>query len=260
MTDRPIRLAVNGAAGRMGQRVIALAREDDAFELACAMEIEGHPIIGTTIAGTRYTDTLARDVDVVVDFSLPGGTRRALASAINTGAAMVIGTTGLPADVATAIDEASTSIAIVQTPNFSVGVNVLLRLLAEAAATLGEGYDVEIVETHHRFKKDAPSGTALAMADAVCRARGVEGGDVLRHGRQGQAERTGGEIGMHALRIGDTVGEHAVHFGTLGETVTLGHSAHSRDTFVLGALRAAKWVAGKAPGKYDMRDVLFGGK
>ncbi|MFW6145999.1 MAG: 4-hydroxy-tetrahydrodipicolinate reductase [Planctomycetota bacterium] len=256
--DHPIRLAVNGAAGRMGQRIIALAREDADFKLTCAMEVEGHPIIGTTIAGIKYGDRLSREVDVVIDFSLPAGTRRALASAINAGTPMVIGTTGLPADVADAVEEAARSIPIVHAPNFSVGVNVLLRLVAQAAATLGAGYDIEIVEAHHRFKKDAPSGTALALADAVCGALGVDRDDVLRHGRQGRAERTGGEIGMHALRLGDTVGEHAVHLGALGETVTLSHSAHSRDTFALGALRAARWVVGKPGGKYDMGDVLFG--
>ncbi len=257
MTDTPIRLAVNGAAGRMGQRLLALAREDEAFTLACAMEVEGHPIIGSTVAGIKYTDRLSREVDVVIDFSLPGGTQRVLASAINTSVPIVIGTTGLSKDVLHTIEEAARSIAVVQAPNFSVGVNVLLRLLAEAAATLGAGYDIEIVEAHHRFKKDAPSGTALAMADAVCGALGVDREAVLRHGRRGAAERAAGEIGMHALRLGDTVGEHAVQFGTLGETVTLSHSAHSRDTFALGALRAAKWVLGKPAGKYDMSDVLF---
>jgi 4-hydroxy-tetrahydrodipicolinate reductase len=123
---------------------------------------------------------------------------------------------------------------------------------------LGDGYDIEIVEAHHRFKKDAPSGTALALAKSICQATGKDMQKTLHHGRQGEQPRVAGEIGMHALRLGDTVGEHAVQFGSLGETVTLAHSAHTRDTFALGALRAAAWIVGKPAGKYDMADVLFG--
>ncbi len=129
-------------------------------------------------------------------------------------------------------------------------------MLSQAAKILGDDYDVDVEETHHRFKKDAPSGTAIMLARAVCEGRGVEYGDVAVLGRGGQQPRNDGEIGMHALRLGDTVGEHTVHFGSLGETVSFSHSAHTRDTFVRGALRAAKWIVGKKPGLYDMHDVL----
>ncbi len=258
MTDRPIQLAINGAGGRMGQRLIALAGEDARFEVAGAIEATGHPFIGTTMGGIAYEDHLTRGVDVVVDFSLPAGTQRILPAAINDKTAMVIGTTGFGPELQCLVDEAAKEIPIVHAPNFSVGVNVLLKLLAIAAARLGDAYDVEIVETHHRFKKDAPSGTALALAECICDATGRDMATALRHGRQGECPRVAGEIGIHAVRVGDTVGEHAVHFGTLGETVTLSHSAHSRDTFALGALRAAAWVVGKAPGAYDMADMLFG--
>ncbi len=138
----------------------------------------------------------------------------------------------------------------------AVGVNVLLKVVAEVAKALGADYDIEIAETHHRFKKDAPSGTALALAKSICAATGRDVGDALTYGRGGQCPRKPGEIGMHALRVGDTVGEHTVYFGNLGETISIGHSAHTRDTFVRGALRAAQWVANKPAGLYSMHDVL----
>jgi 4-hydroxy-tetrahydrodipicolinate reductase len=152
--------------------------------------------------------------------------------------------------------DTASEIPIVHAANYSVGINVLLKVVAEVTRALGESYDVEVSETHHRFKKDAPSGTAISLAKSICAARGVEYGQAVIFGRGGHCPRNAGEIGMHALRVGDTVGEHQVHFGTLGETVTISHSAHTRDTFVRGALRAAKWVAGKKPGLYDMHDVL----
>jgi 4-hydroxy-tetrahydrodipicolinate reductase len=147
-------------------------------------------------------------------------------------------------------------IPIVQAANFSVGVNVLLKVLGTVAAALGPDYDIEVSEAHHRFKKDAPSGTAIALARSVCRGIGANLDEVAVYGREGICPRKKGEIGIHALRVGDTVGEHAVSFGSLGETVTIAHSAHTRDTFVRGALRAAEWILGKAPGLYDMQDVL----
>lgn len=257
MPNEPIKLAINGAAGRMGRRLIDLAGQDGRFAVACAIEQPGHPFIGKELGGVMHTDRLVGPVDVVIDFSLPGGTQSVLASALNGRIPMVIGTTGL-GSVQGMIDEAARHIPIVQAANYSVGVNALLKLVAEAARILGADYDIEIVETHHRFKKDAPSGTAMALAQGLCRATGRDIASALRHGRQGEAPRAAGEIGMHAVRLGDTVGEHAVHFGSLGETVTLAHSAHTRDTFAQGALRAAGWIVGKPAGKYGMGDVLFG--
>jgi 4-hydroxy-tetrahydrodipicolinate reductase len=257
MAARTIRLAINGAAGRMGQRLIDLAGQDSRFKIVCAIENPGHALVGKSVGPVKCTDKLTGDVDVVIDFSLPEGTQAILPAAVEARAAMVIGTTGL-ALVQKQIDEAAKNIPVVQAANYSVGVNALLKLVAEAARILGDAYDIEIVEAHHRFKKDAPSGTALALAKSICQATGKDMAKALRHGRQGEQPRAAGEIGMHALRLGDTVGEHAVHFGALGETVTLAHSAHTRDTFALGALRAAAWIAGKPAGTYNMADVLFG--
>jgi 4-hydroxy-tetrahydrodipicolinate reductase len=172
------------------------------------------------------------------------------------GVAMVIGTTGLTESQQAEVADAASEIPIIHAANYSVGINVLLDVVAQVARTLGEAYDIEIAETHHRFKKDAPSGTAVSLAKSICAARGVDYGETVIFGRGGHCPRNTGEIGMHALRVGDTIGEHQVHFGTLGETVTISHSAHTRDTFVRGALRAAQWLAGKKPGRYEMADVL----
>jgi 4-hydroxy-tetrahydrodipicolinate reductase len=248
MSKDVIKVAVNGAAGRMGQRLIALAKEDAGLDLVCAIEAAGHPLVGTVLGGVTISDTLIGRPSVVVDFSHPSGMAALIAAAVNAQAAMVIGTTGLTANQQTMIDHAAHEIPIVQAPNMSVGVNVLLKVLAEAAKALGDGYDIEIVESHHRFKKDAPSGTALALAQSICDATSKDMQCALVHGRSGEAPRQPGTIGMHAVRLGDTVGEHSVYFGNLGETITISHSAHTRDTFACGALRAATWVAGRKPG------------
>jgi len=258
MNDTTTKLAINGAAGRMGQRLIGLAGGDERFELVCAVEAKDHPFIGQEIGGVAYTDRLLRHADVVVDFSGPAGTEAVLPAALNDRTAMVIGTTGLSPHVQSMIDEAANEVPVVQAPNFSIAVNVLGRLVANAAELLGADYDIEIVEAHHRFKQDAPSGTALALARGICRAIGADIEQVLAHGRSGVAPRQAGQIGMHAIRLGDTVGEHAVHFGGIGETLILAHSAHTRDTFAGGALRAAAWAVTTPPGKYTMADVLFG--
>jgi 4-hydroxy-tetrahydrodipicolinate reductase len=169
---------------------------------------------------------------------------------------MVIGTTGLKEKDHAAIDVAAAHIPILQAPNMSVGVNVLLKLAALAAQGLGEDYDIEIVELHHRFKKDSPSGTALALADAVLKVTGKSRKSLV-YGRHGEDEtRQPGHIGMHSLRLGDEVGKHTVSFASLGERVELGHVATSRDTFALGAMRAAKWLHDRKPGRYSMGDVL----
>lgn len=258
MSEGPIALAINGAGGRMGRRVIALADQDDRFRVVCAIESPQHPLVGEQVGPVRCTDHLAGGADVVIDFSLPGGVGAVASAAASGNAALVIGTTGLDEAEQQAIDRAAGQIPIVQAANFSVGINLLLKLVGEAAAALGEDFDIEIVEAHHRFKQDAPSGTALALARQVCQATGKQIQQALRHGRNGHCPRQTGEIGLHAVRLGDTVGEHAIHFGSVGETVTLSHSAHTRDTFANGALRAAVWVAGRPPGKYDMHHVLFG--
>ena len=261
-----IKLAIAGAAGRMGRRVAALAAGDRRFELVAAMEAAGHEGLGADLGslcgagamGLAVSAELQGEPEVIVDFSTPEGTLHWLGVAGDRGIALVTGTTGLTESQRAAVADAASNIAIVQAPNFSVGVNLLFKLVGDVARALGEDYDIEIAETHHRFKRDAPSGTAMGLAISICRATGKDPAEVLVHGRKGTCPRKAGEIGMHALRVGDTVGEHQVHFGTLGETITLSHSAHTRDTFARGALRAAEWVVGRPPGLYSMQDVLFG--
>ncbi len=259
-----IKIAITGAAGRMGRRIAALAIEGEQFDVVSAMEYAGHSDIGKDIGELAGVGTFGLAVgtelvdapDVVIDFSLPEGTMHWLPICREQGVAMVIGTTGLTESQRAEIADAAADIPIVHAANMSVGVNVLLKAVADVATALGEDYDIEVSEIHHRFKKDAPSGTAIALARSICEATGKEYGEAAVLGRGGQCPRNPGEIGMHALRVGDTVGEHTVYFGNLGETVTIGHSAHTRDTFVRGALRAANWLAGKAAGLYDMQDVL----
>lgn len=266
-----IRLVIAGAAGRMGRRIIALATGDANFHVAGALEASNSPALGRDVGevagiGQSFqaiTDTPPSEYEVLVDFSTPEGTSRWLDTCCKYGKPIVIGTTGHDEAVMNKIRDAAGQIAVLKAANMSIGVNLLLRLARQAATALDHSYDVEIIETHHRFKVDAPSGTALALKDAVRQGQadaGRDGGQVV-HGRQGQVgARTSGEIGMHALRLGDTVGEHTLYFGAIGETIGLSHSAHSRDTFASGALRAAAWIAGKPCGLYDMQDVLFGGR
>lgn len=259
-----IKIAITGAAGRMGRRIAALAIESEEFDIVSADEIAGHPAIGRDVGelagvgafGVTVGDKPSGAPNVLIDFSLPEGTVRAVDFCRESGAAMIIGTTGLTESQEALIADAASKIAIVKAGNFSMGINLLCKLVATAAKALGEQYDMEVSETHHRFKKDAPSGTAIMLARAACDATGKDYGDSVTYGRGGQHPRKPGEIGMHSLRLGDTVGEHSVYFGNLGETITMSHSAHTRDTFALGALRAAGWVAAKAPGLYDMQDVL----
>ena len=264
----PLNIAIAGAGGRMGRRLIALASADSALACVAAFERSGSDVLGQdagTLAGVaplavEVCEHTERPFDVLVEFSLPAGTMQWLEVCLSLGCAMVIGTTGHDDEQSQRIKQASESIAVLKAPNMSVGVNVMLRAVRMLAETLDESFDVEITETHHRFKVDAPSGTALALRDEVVRGRAGEvraGVPVVygRHGKTGQ--RPSGQVGMHSLRMGDVVGRHAVAFGALGETITIGHEAQSRDTFASGALRAAKWISGKPPGMYGMEDVLF---
>lgn len=258
------RIAIIGAGGRMGQRIVTLAVESEQFDIMSAVEMDGHPAMGKDVGevagigvfGVKIEPELSGHPDVVIDFSLPEGTIKHLPICREKGCAMVIGTTGLTESQQADVADAAGEIAIVHAGNYSMGINLLVQLVAQAAKTLGADFDIEIAETHHRFKKDAPSGTAIMLAKSICEATGKDYGETVVLGRGGHQPRNDGEIGMHALRVGDTVGEHCVHFGNLGETVTLSHSAHTRDTFVHGALRATLWVKGKKPGLYDMTDVL----
>ncbi|HTW94020.1 MAG TPA: 4-hydroxy-tetrahydrodipicolinate reductase [Tepidisphaeraceae bacterium] len=258
------KLAITGAAGRMGRRLVALARADRAVELVAAIERaedeaqarDAGEIAGIGPIGLPITFDLKPTPDVLIDFTTPSSTRHWLKTCRDRKIAMVIGTTGLAEKDHAAIDVAAADIAILQSPNMSLGVNLLFKLVADVARRLGEDYDIEIVEGHHRHKKDAPSGTAMGLADAILAAVGQDR-SALVFGRHGEdAKRKKGEIGMHSLRMGDEIGRHCVYFAAEGERLELGHVATNRDTFVFGALRAAKWLANRPPGRYTVADVL----
>jgi 4-hydroxy-tetrahydrodipicolinate reductase len=258
-------IGISGAAGRMGQRLVALAHEDKTLSIGLALEAENHPKLGQDageVAGIgRIGVPLRADlghhdrIDVLIDFSAPAGTMAALALCLPRRIPLVVATTGHTAAQCEAIEAAAHDTALLMAPNMSLAVNVLFRLVSEAARLLaGKGFDVEIVERHHRFKKDAPSGTALHIARLVQEGMGQT---ELRHGREGLVgERPPHEIGIHALRVGDNVGEHTIVFSTLGETLELVHKGHTRDSYARGALEAAKFLAGKPAGRYTMNDVL----
>jgi 4-hydroxy-tetrahydrodipicolinate reductase len=259
------RIAIAGAAGRMGGRILALAGADSRFEVVAALEATGSEWIATDAGeraglgrlGLPIQDRTETEFDVLIDFSAPAGTAHWLEYCEAAKRPIVIGTTGHTADQLKAIKAAAASIPIVKASNMSVGVNVLLGLVAQVAKALGDDYDIEIVESHHRFKADAPSGTALALLESIVEATGRDPHKDVVYGRHGvSGRRPPRQIGVHALRVGDTVGEHEIHFGNLGETITVKHSAHTRDTFASGSLRAAAWLAGKPAGLYTMRDVL----
>jgi len=259
------KLVVVGAAGRMGRRIVALATESKHFDIVGAVDKPDHPDIGKDagfLAGIeRLNLPLAASwpagAQIAMDFSLPEAAEKTVERCAAGGISLVMGTTGLTTVQHDALKAAARKIPIVYATNMSVGMNVLFSLVGKAAAMLGEDYDIEIVEEHHRFKKDAPSGSALTLAQSICQATGRPYPDSLIHGRSGkEALRKKGEIGMHAVRAGDITGLHSVIYGTLGETITLNHTAHNRDTLVRGALRAAEWLLGRPPALYSMADVL----
>jgi 4-hydroxy-tetrahydrodipicolinate reductase len=261
-------VVVAGAAGRMGNRLVALLQEDKELRLVGALEAPGHPALGRDAgeaAGVgRLTVPITADAEaalgkdrILIEFSVPEASLAHARLVARQGGRAVIGTTGFTPAQREELAAIGRSIAILVAPNMSVGVNVAFRILADMARMLGDDYDVEIVETHHRFKKDAPSGTALRMAEVVAEALGRDLATTAVYGRQGlPGERTQPEIGVMSLRSGDVVGEHTVSFGALGERLELTHRAHSRDTFARGALRAVRFIAGARPGLYSLQDVL----
>jgi 4-hydroxy-tetrahydrodipicolinate reductase len=267
-TANPVELVVAGAAGRMGTRIVALARESSDLRVGAALEAPGHPSLGGDVGelagGSRLGVALGADAAaaitrsrVLVEFSIPAASLEHLRLVAAAGARAVIGTTGFSAAQREEIAALAKRAPIMLAPNMSVAVTLAFKLLPIMARALGDDYDVEITEIHHRFKKDAPSGTAVRMAELVAEALGRDLGKTGVYGREGlPGERTRQEIGVMSLRSGDVVGEHTVSFGTLGERLELTHRAHSRDTFARGALRAARWVAGQPPGLYSMADVL----
>lgn len=264
-----IKLAISGAGGRMGQRLLALSDKDHEFELVQAIEWSGFPLIGKPVNagavlasradGVAWSSALAEGADVLIDFSSPENAVRNAELAAKYKTALVIGTTGLDAPQEEALAHAAGQVAVLQAPNFSLGVNLMFKLAAEAAKVLGDDYNIEIVEAHHNQKVDAPSGTALGLAKAVAAPLGRNIPDDLVNGRVGKpGKRSVREIGMHALRMGALAGEHTVYFCNDHECVSITHRAESRDVFASGALRAVKWIVGRKPGLYSMQDMLFG--
>ena len=247
-------IAINGACGRMGQRLIALAKEDGGFHIVAAVDSAKHPnqgkdageLAGIGPIGVPVRDALpmSGELDAVIDFSIPEGTMLMLAACTERKIPLVVATTGHTQTQREEIEAGAHRTAILYTANFSLVVNVLFKLVQDAATMLaGKGFDVEIIERHHRFKKDSPSGTAIQFAKIVQEAMGQTD---LRHGREGLVgERPLHEIGVHAIRVGDNVGEHTVVFSTLGETMELVHKEHSRDSYARGALLAAKFLTGR---------------
>ncbi len=260
------KLAIIGAGGRMGQRILALAVESGQFDIVAAVERPGHPEMGKDAglaAGAKPIKVMLTDAypqtaaEVAIDFSQPEAVEKTIGYCIENRVALVCGTTGLDDRQRAQIKAASAKIPVLYTTNMSVGMNILFGLVGKVASILGADYDIEIVEQHHRFKKDAPSGSALTLAENICKAMNLDFPEALVDGRSGKdALRQKGTIGMHAVRAGDITGVHSVIFGTPGETITLNHTANSRDTFARGALRAATWLVGKKPDFYSMADVL----
>ena len=266
--NSPINVTITGAAGRMGKRLVSLVNESARLQLAGATEAEGHPALGKDAGnvagcgplGVSLTDDLAQALplsDVVIDFTSPAATLHHLSQAVQHKRAMVIGTTGLSPDEMNQLRQHAESIPCVQAPNMSVGITVLLQMIGKVARALGDDYDLEIIDAHHNKKKDAPSGTALKLADVLAAAKGwdlEEAGIYARHGLVG--ERTPNEIGIQSVRAGDIVGDHTVLYAGPGERIEITHRAHNRDPFAHGALRAAEWVVHQPPGLYGMADVL----
>ena len=265
-----IKIAIAGAAGRMGRMLINEVVADPELQLAGALEYSGSPFLGADaaqLAGNQQpagvpitADPLAafKDADCAIIFTANTDSIKLAECAAAQGLSVVVGSTGLtPEDHARLDRLAAAGARVVQSPNMSIGVNLLFALCRQVAPLLGDGYDIEVVEMHHNQKKDAPSGTAARLGEILAEARGLDYDTAVRNGRSGiVGARTRNEIGMHALRGGDVVGDHTVIFATEGERVELTHKASSRQTFAKGAMRAAKFLATAKPGRYDMQDVL----
>lgn len=263
-----LKVAVLGAAGRMGRAVLGCIADADDLVLSGAITEPNDQLLGRDAAELIGADALGipltddrhqglHGAQVAVDFTLPSATEANLRACIESGSALVIGTTGLESRQTKAMERAAHEIPVVYGRNLSVGVNVFMDLVARAAKALGEGYDVEILETHHRHKVDAPSGTALALGEKIAAAKGRRLEELAVYARQGRVgPRVPGTIGFSVIRGGNVVGEHSVRFIGAEEELAFVHEAQDRKTFARGALRAARWAAGRAPGLYTMSDVL----
>lgn len=263
----PIRIAIAGASGRMGRMLIEAVLKDEEAALAAAFDRPGTPFVGRDAGdligapcGVAVGDDARAAIaasDCLIDFTRPEGTLEHLAMACELGKAMVIGTTGFSAEGKAAIAAAAERIPVVFAPNMAVGVNAVFKLLEVAAQILNEGYDVEVIEAHHRFKVDAPSGTALRMGEVVARELGRDLEQCAIYGREGvTGERKAETIGFSTIRGGDVVGDHTVLFAGIGERIEITHKSGSRMPYALGSLRAAHFLAGRRNGLFDMQDVL----
>ncbi|MDR3092670.1 MAG: 4-hydroxy-tetrahydrodipicolinate reductase [Endomicrobium sp.] len=254
-----MKITVCGAAGRMGQAILAIAKSGEDVEVVGALEHEGSKAIGTgepIISSVNNLEKFLSETDALIDFTNTDSALKNLDIAKRCKTPVVIGTTGFNEEQKKRVAEISKSIPIVFSPNMSVGVNILFKLV-EAVAKKIPDYDIEIVEVHHNKKKDSPSGTAAKLAEVAASSIGRDINDAGVYGRHStDALRKKDEIGVHSVRAGDIVGDHTVYFAGPGERIELTHRAHSRDTFAAGAVRAAKWVAGRKTGLYDMTDVL----
>jgi 4-hydroxy-tetrahydrodipicolinate reductase len=265
-----IKAVVTGASGRMGSRIINVLSTSEGIRLSAAVEKKGHPQVGQDACGPAgippsgvlnlITDDLGAALkagDVAIDFTHPEAGLEHVRVCAEYKKPIVIGTTGFTKEQLDQIHKYVQAIPCVLSPNMSIGVNLTFKILAEVAKTLGDEYDIEIVEAHHRMKKDAPSGTAMKMAQVLAQAVHRNLDEVGVYARKGMiGERSRKEIGIQTVRAGDIVGEHTVMFAGKGERIEITHRAHSRDTFAAGAVRAARWIVGKKPGLYDMQDVL----
>jgi 4-hydroxy-tetrahydrodipicolinate reductase len=252
-----VKIAVTGAGGRMGATLIEAIEDDGGLELAAALDAPRTAPIGRVIGGVTVTADIEAAVaacDVLIDFTRPEGTLKHLEACVKLKKALVIGTTGFSESQKKLIEDGARRIPIAMSPNFAVGVNALFAMVGNVAKALGDGYDVEIIEAHHRHKVDAPSGTALKLGELI--AAVLKKKDFV-HGRKGDTgERPTKQIAFHAIRGGDIVGEHTVLFAGIGERLELTVRSQSRMTYASGAVRAAKWLRGKPAGLYDMFDVL----
>jgi len=260
VTRNRLKVVVAGAGGKMGQALIEGVLADASLQLAAALDASASPAVGRNVGGIKVSSDVRKAVaagDVLIDFTRPEGTIAHLDACARAGKPIVIGTTGISEPLRKAILQAARRIPIAMSPNFAVGVNAVFRLAEVAAGILGDGYDVEIVEAHHRHKVDAPSGTALKLGEIIAAALKRDLRKNAKHGREGDTGvRPAKQIGFHAIRGGDIVGEHTVIFAGTGERVEVTVRSQSRMTYALGALRAAKFLRGKRPGLYDMNDVL----
>lgn len=267
VADAALRIAISGASGRMGRMLIEAVLDAPDCTLSGALDVAGSPALGqdaaaflgrtTGVSITADLDSALADTQVLIDFTRPEGTLHHLGACATKGVALVIGTTGFSDAQKAEIAASATRTPIFMAPNMSVGVNVVMRLIEQAARALTEGYDIEIIEAHHRNKVDAPSGTALKMGEIVAHALGRELADCAVFGREGvTGVRDPSTIGFATVRGGDIIGDHTVLFAGIGERIEITHKSSSRATYAQGSLRAARFLARSAPGLYDMNDVL----